>query len=53
MKRKPKADTVDWITVLAPKNILLILVGTSLAVLAMKCIKEAAGGILKHNAHAK
>jgi uncharacterized membrane-anchored protein YitT (DUF2179 family) len=36
MNRKHKIDTVDWKMVWAPKNILLILVGTGLAVLAMK-----------------
>ena len=36
MNRKHKIDTVDWKTVWAPKNILLILVGTGLAMLAMK-----------------
>lgn len=36
MKRALKTDTVDWKVVWNLKNILLILVGTSLAVLAMK-----------------
>lgn len=36
MKRTLKTDTVDWKVVWNLKNILLILVGTSLAVLAMK-----------------
>lgn len=36
MKRTFKTDSVDWKVVFNSKNILLILVGTSLAVLAMK-----------------
>jgi uncharacterized membrane-anchored protein YitT (DUF2179 family) len=36
MKRSLKTDIVDWKVVLNIKNILLILVGTSLAVLSMK-----------------
>jgi len=36
MNRKHKSDAVDWKMVWAPKNLLLILVGTGLAVLAMK-----------------
>lgn len=36
MKRKYKSDHVEWKNVLNPKNLLLILIGTSLAVLAMK-----------------
>ncbi len=36
MKRTSKSDTVDWKKVLSPNNLLLIIVGTSLAVLAMK-----------------
>ena len=36
MKRTLKTDTVDWKIVWDPKNLLLILIGTSLAVLAMK-----------------
>jgi uncharacterized membrane-anchored protein YitT (DUF2179 family) len=36
MKPKHKTDNVDWKMVTTPKNILLILIGTGLAVLAMK-----------------
>jgi uncharacterized membrane-anchored protein YitT (DUF2179 family) len=36
MKNKYKTDKVDWKMVSSPKNILLILIGTGLAVLAMK-----------------
>lgn len=36
MKLKYKSDTVDWKKVWSPKNLLLILFGTGLAVLAMK-----------------
>lgn len=36
MKRANKSDRVDWKVVLNLKNLLLILIGTSLAVLAMK-----------------
>ena len=36
MKKLLKADAVDWNVVANPKNILLIIVGTTLAVLAMK-----------------
>ncbi|MBC7902332.1 MAG: YitT family protein [Gemmatimonadaceae bacterium] len=36
MKRTYKSDAVDWKVVLNGKNLLLILVGTTLAVLAMK-----------------
>jgi len=36
MRKKYKGDHVDWATVRNPKHILLIIVGTSLAVLAMK-----------------
>ena len=36
MNRKHKTDRVEWKHVWAPKNLLLILVGTGLAVLAMK-----------------
>ncbi len=36
MKNKYKTDSVDWRIVSSPKNILLILIGTGLAVLAMK-----------------
>lgn len=36
MKRSLKTDSVDWKMVWNPKNLLLILIGTSLAVLAMK-----------------
>jgi len=36
MKRKYKSEAIDWRKVRSPNNLLLILVGTSLAVLAMK-----------------
>src|SRR6187397_1005336 len=36
MKRVHKTDTIDWRVVWDIKNLLLILVGTALAVLAMK-----------------
>jgi hypothetical protein len=36
MENKYKTDKVDWKMVASPKNILLILIGTGLAVLAMK-----------------
>ncbi len=36
MAKKNKTDTVEWQKVFNPKNLLLILFGTSLAVLAMK-----------------
>lgn len=36
MKKTSKSDIVDWKKVLSPNNLLLIIVGTSLAVLAMK-----------------
>ena len=36
MYNKYKTDNVDWKMVTSPKNILLILIGTGLAVLAMK-----------------
>ena len=36
MRKKYKGDHVDWATVRNPKHILLIILGTSLAVLAMK-----------------
>ncbi len=36
MNRKHKTDAIEWKHVWAPKNLLLILVGTGLAVLAMK-----------------
>jgi len=36
MKSKYKSDTVDWKKVWSPNNLLLIIIGTGLAVLAMK-----------------
>ena len=36
MRKKFKGDDVDWATVRNPKHILLIILGTALAVLAMK-----------------
>jgi uncharacterized membrane-anchored protein YitT (DUF2179 family) len=36
MRKKYKGDRVDWATVRNPKHIMLILLGSSLAVLAMK-----------------
>ena len=36
MHNKYKTDKVDWKMVRSPKNILLIFIGTGLAVLAMK-----------------
>jgi len=39
MRKKYKGDRVDWGTVRNPKHILLILLGSSLAVLAMKGFK--------------